>query len=303
MLRLETDTAPIVLFVYGRPEHTRQTLEALSANELAGQSDLIIYSDAARNADEVKKVRAVRALLKVVAGFRSVNVIERDINYGLARNIVEGVTEVCNQYGRVIVVEDDVLAFPQFLSFMNKALVLYANESTVWHISGWNYPVDFVGHRDSFFWRVMNCWGWATWSDRWEHFQKDPERLLKTWDKEKINRFNLDGSYDFWQQVKQNHSGKINTWAIFWYATIFENSGLCLNPSRSFVRNIGFDGSGQNCGKESLFFQETLPAMVGEFPERVEESLYAVQKIAAFYAEIKQSLLYRVLHRVKSIFA
>jgi hypothetical protein len=130
---------------------------------------------------------------------------------------------------------------------MNNSLKHYKEEKQVWHISGWNYPINPKGIEEAFFWRAMNCWGWATWEDRWEHFNKDPHDLIKSWSPKQIRAFNLDGACDFWAQVKANSTGQLNTWAIFWYATIFENGGLCLNPTVSFTRNIGHDGTGENC--------------------------------------------------------
>lgn len=290
--------APIVLFVFARPEHTRRTLEALAANALAKVSDLIVYADAARNESEVERVQAVRAQVHEAAGFQSVTVIERETNFGLARNIIEGVTEVCNRFGRVIVVEDDIVTSPRFLSFMNAALDQYVNVSRVWHISGWNYPIDPSGLDAAFFWRVMNCWGWATWVDRWKYFQKDPRRLIESWDEERIRTFNLDGAHDFWGQITANQKGKLNTWAIFWYATIFERGGLCLNPGHSFVRNIGHDGSGENCGGSDPFAADVLGEEIEELPECNEESDLAVQKIKAFYAELQTPFTLRALFNI-----
>jgi len=77
-----------------------------------------------------------------------------------------------NEYGKIIVLEDDLLTSPYFLKFMNEALEYYKNEKKVWHISGWNYPINNEGLDDVFFWRTMNCWGWATWADRWQYFEK-----------------------------------------------------------------------------------------------------------------------------------
>jgi hypothetical protein len=297
-----TSLAPVVFFVFARPEHTRRTLEALAANTLVEQTDLIVYADAPRNESDIEQVREVRNLVHSVSGFRSVNVIERKNNYGLARNIIEGVTEICDRYGRVIVLEDDIVTAPNFLSFMNATLDRYVDEKRVWHISGWNYPIDEDGLGDAFFWRVMNCWGWATWSDRWKYFSKDPKRLIQSWDRGKIRRFNLDGTHDFWEQVTANDKGKLNTWAIFWYATIFEAGGLCLNPVRSFVRNIGNDGSGENCGKIDPFAIAQVKGRVHEFPDRIEESTLAVHRVQEFYKGFQASLLQRVMKRFMSLY-
>lgn len=289
--------APIVLFTYARPEHTLRTLEALAANQLADRSDLIVYADAARSERDAEAVNAVRNLIQAASGFRSVTLNERPTNFGLERNIIEGVTEVCGRYGRVIVLEDDIVTGPHFLSFMNAALGRYEDEKRVWHISGWNYPIDKDGLGDAFFLRVMNCWGWATWGDRWKHFQKAPKRLIESWGKGEVRRFNLDGAHDFWEQVTANYAGKLNTWAIFWYATIFEADGLCLNPVSSLVRNIGNDGSGENCGKIDPFVFEQLVGRLHDFPEHIEESTLAVQRVKAFYTDVQTTLAQRVMNR------
>jgi hypothetical protein len=235
-------------------------------------------------------------------GSRSVTVIERQTNYGLAHNIIEGVTVVSSRYGRVIVLEDDIVTSPHFLSFMNAALNKYVDESHVWHISGWNYPIDPAGLDEAFLWHVMNCWGWATWADRWQHFTKNPQRLIDTWSKNKIRKFNLDGGHDFWNPIIANHQGKSNTWAIFWYSTIFEHQGMCLNPSSSLVRNIGNDGTGENCRDHDPYNIETLSKEITQFPICCEESMLAVQRTKLFFRNFQGTFLYRVSKHFKKLF-
>jgi len=240
--------APIILFVYNRPDHTQQTLSALTANHLAKESNLIIYSDAPKNLQAEESVKAVRSLIKNIQGFKSVTIIERDKNWGLANSIIDGVTDVVNKYGKVIVLEDDIVTSPYFLLFINKALDFYENEKKVWHISGWNYPIFTSDLPDAFFWRTMNCWGWSTWKDRWQYYEKNVDKLIDIFSEDDIYLFDINDTAEMWSQVISNKEGKINTWAIFWYATIFKNEGLCLNPAVSFVKNIGLDGSGIHCG-------------------------------------------------------
>lgn len=295
------NAAPIVLFVFNRPSHTRQTLDALSANALADCSDLFVYADGARDAEELRQVEEVRDVVRCAQGFRSVTLIKRDGNVGLARNIIDGVTEVCARYGRAIVLEDDIVTSPHFLAFMNKALRAYEEEPRVWHVSGWNYPIDPTGLGDVFFWRAMNCWGWATWADRWAHFRRSPADLVARWDKTKIERFNLDGAHDFWAQVEANLSGSMNTWAVFWYATIFERNGLCLNPARSLVSNIGHDGSGQHCSTSDIFSSTGGSTIPASLPMIENESDVAVQRIRDFYRKMRVPLFSRILAGLKGI--
>ncbi|MCM2351382.1 MAG: glycosyltransferase [Bacteriovoracaceae bacterium] len=284
--------APIVLFVYNRPWHTQQTIKALQKNDFADKSNLIIFSDAPKSEEFALNVQEVRSYLKTITGFESVRIIERDNNYGLARSIIEGVSEMINQYGKVIVLEDDIVTSPKFLQFMNKALHFYQNEKMVWHISGWNYPIDSKELGDAFLWKTMNCWGWATWADRWKHFEKKPQILVKQWKTKQKRQFDLDGSGIFWNQIESNLRGTINTWAIFWYATIFQNNGLCLNPSVSYVENIGHDVSGVHCGIDNSFSVAQLNTQeMTTFPTNLVESTKAVKLIKKFYKNKKKSLI------------
>lgn len=295
--------APVALFVYGRPIHTQRTLDALLLNEEALSTDLIVYSDGAKNNNDINDVTQVRNIIKETTGFRSVTLIERKTNLGLAENIISGVSEVCEKYGMVIVLEDDIVISSYFLKFMNSALNEYKDTKQVWHISGWNYPLEISNDLpDTFFWRVMNCWGWATWSDRWQYFEKNPQKLVNTWNKYDINRFNLDGSHNFWSQVTANYNEKLNTWAIFWYATIFENNGLCLNPTQSYVSNIGNDGSGENCGSIDIYKSELNQKTEPNWPDILEENKIIVNKIKKFYYLTGPFILPRIIRKLKRVF-
>lgn len=287
--------APVALFVYARPDHTRRTVEALLKNPIAVDTDLIVFSDAAKGPEKENAVAEVRDYIAGTKGFNSLTVHHRPHNYGLGKSIMEGVTDVISEYGSVIVLEDDIVTAPGFLRFMNDALERYRHEPKVWHISGWNYPIDPDGLGDAFCYRVMNCWGWATWADRWMHFEKNPERLISEWDKEMIKRFNLDGGHDFWGQVTANASRKLNTWAIFWYATIFERDGLCIQPTVSYVQNIGHDGSGENCCSSNRFYCELTTVNHTSFPEEISESCLAIERIGAFYKSNKEPVYKRIL--------
>lgn len=242
--------APIVLFVYNRPEHTKKTVEALKNNIFANSSNLYIYSDASKNEEDEKNVTAVKEYLIKITGFKSVTIIERENNCGLANNIIDGVTDLVNKYGRVIVLEDDIVTSKYFLQYMNDALTIYESDKKVMQISGYMYPIDTDSFSETFFLPIISSWGWATWKDRWAFFEKNAAKIVKEFTNDDINNFNLDNTYDFWQQVLNNKNNFINTWAVFWYAAVFKRDGLVLYPQKSLVKNIGFDGSGVNCGVE-----------------------------------------------------
>jgi hypothetical protein len=289
--------APIVLFVYNRLSHTKKTIESLQKNKLAIDSNLFIYSDHAKNKDSEQKVQKVRDYIGGVNGFKSVTIICREKNLGLADSIIDGVTSVVNRYGKIIVLEDDIVTSPFFLKFMNDALDFYQENNTVWHISGWNYPINQDKIEDVFLWRLMNCWGWATWKKEWSFFEKDPYFLIKNFKKTDIHKFNLDGAENFWNQVLQNKKGEINSWAVFWYATIYINKGLCLNPSKTFSLNIGHDGSGVHCDSNSYFDDSlSLEDEVNLNCENIENEI-ALKRIQDFYKNNKKNIFIRAVNK------
>jgi GT2 family glycosyltransferase len=236
--------APIVLFAFNRPDHLKKTLDTLAKCELSAESRVIVVIDGPRHEEDRRKQEIMVRDLYLVSGFASVEVRVRELNVGLEQSISTGITAVMAEYGRAIVLEDDILVSPLFLRFMNDALEFYQEKKQVWHISGWNFPIAADHLPSSFLWRTALGWGWATWADRWQHYKRDPQALIQSWDQIDIQPFNLYGGYDFWDQVVKNASGQLHTWAVFWYSTIFEQGGLCLNPTKAMTTNIGFDGTG-----------------------------------------------------------
>ncbi|HEC58419.1 hypothetical protein LCGC14_0881070 [marine sediment metagenome] len=297
------DLAPIVLFVYNRPWHTKQTVEALQQNELTNNSELFIYSDGAKNAEAKGDVAEVRSYIKSIDGFKNITIFEREKNIGLAASIIDGVTKIVNQYGKIIVLEDDLITSPNFLTFMNKALDFYVNEKKVWHISGWNYSINSDGLNDVFLWRVMNCWGWGTWKDRWQHYEKNVDSIMADFSKSDVKAFNIDGVGNFYSQIEKNKNKKINTWAIFWYASIFKEKGLCLNPVQTFVNNIGFDGSGTHCGSANWTEQSSLNLNSAvNYETNITESTIALANIKQHYLAQKKNVWERLVNKLLRVF-
>lgn len=295
------DLAPIVLFVYNRPHHIMQTVEALQKNELANGSELFIYSDAPKNENAEQNVKEVRDYIQTIDGFKKVTIVKREKNWGLANSIIDGVTKIVNEYGKIIVLEDDLVTSPYFLKFMNEALEFYKDEKKVWHVSGWNYPIDTDGLDDVFLWRLMNCWGWATWADRWKFYEKNVDKTIAEFSKDDIKRFNLDGVENFWGQVVENKEGRISTWAIFWYTTIFKQNGLCLNPSQTFVENIGNDSSGTHCGETDIFKGKLSLSQKMKFIKNSSESELAIKNLKKFYKKNKKNIFERIVNKINRL--
>ena len=300
--------APIALFVYKRLWHTRQTIEALQRNVLACESELLIFSDGARGEADAESVQAVRDYMHQVGGFRHVTVVEREENVGLADNIISGVTEVVNRYGRIIVVEDDVVTTPHWLDYMNDALDAYEGEPAVWEISGTIEPYQVLkptARTDTFFLHQAQCCGWATWADRWKYYNRDPEAVLRRYQTRDKACWLDEADYPgTWRQVVQNCTGQLRTWAVFWDITILEHGGLVLWPRYSLQKNTGFDGSGEHCGSlaemQALELEDVHPLQLAPDAKLDDEMSHALHdaiftrktQLDAFFADPSAVVIY-----------
>lgn len=277
------ELAPIILFAYNRPDHTLKTLTALSRNDLSDESTLYIFCDGSKDDGDAIKVDEVRAIAKSNKWCKNVVVIEQPGNKGLAASIVEGVTEIIRKYGKVIVLEDDLITSKGFLRYMNNALDVYQNDHEVMHISAYMFPVGEV-LPETFFYNQASCWGWGTWERAWSKLETDASLLVSRFQtKEEINKFNVDGAYDFYSHLKFNASKQWNTWAVKWHASVFFNGGLCLQPGRSLVRNIGFDDSGSHCQENQVYLQQEIADQVVVKRIELKEDLKARERIKIFF--------------------
>ena len=245
--------APILLFVYNRPSHTRRCIESLLKNSLASESHLFIYADGAKDESQQEAVNEVRSYIRNIQGFKQVTLIKRNDNWGLARNIIDGVTTQVNRYGKVIVLEDDLIVAPYFLQFMNDALVTYKDEPKVGHIQACDFTQDPT-LPETFLIKWTGSWGWGTWDRAWKHFNPNGKELLKKLEERKLTyTFDFNGKYGFTRMLRRQIEGKNNSWAIRWNASLFLEDILSLNVGRSLVQNEGFDGTGTNCGGGGLY--------------------------------------------------
>jgi hypothetical protein len=276
--------APIVLFTYNRPWHLMQTVSALLKNSLASESELFIFSDGPKNENDVPKVAEVRKYIKTIKGFKKIEIIERDKNWGLANNIIDGITKIVNQYGKVVVLEDDLLTSPYFLKYMNEALIKYEDIEKVMHISGYMFPIKIEGLPDTFFLKPTSCWGWATWKRAWKFFERNPQKQIIALNREQIKDFNLNNSYDYWSQVVLNYEGKLHTWAIFWYLSVYLRGGLSLHPRESLTKNIGTDESGTHFRVKVDFFETALSEKENwVFSDQIEEHPLARKRLEEYF--------------------
>jgi hypothetical protein len=242
--------APIVLFVYDRPDHLRRTLEALAANEGAGESDLFVYSDGPKTPDRADQVHEVRDYLRSVTGFKSVAVTERERNMGLANSVLAGVTEVLSRSQSVIVMEDDLLTSSNFLAFVNAALDTYEGRPDIFSVTGYNYPLRIppAYREDAYLSYRSSSWGWGTWRDRWSRVDWSVSDFDEFLENSRAQELFRRGGNDLQQMLEMQMAGELDSWSIRFDYAHCKHNAFCVHPVVSKVQNIGFDGSGSHCG-------------------------------------------------------
>lgn len=298
--------APIALFTYNRHDKTKTVIESLLLNAEAKDSDIFIFSDGPKNEKAVEGVQKNREFIHQVQKcsrefkwFKTITIIERDKNWGLSNSLIAGITDLCNKYGRVIVVEDDLILSPYFLKFMNDGLNKYENDDRVSAISGFLNPINSEAP-ETFFLRYFACWGWATWKRGWDLFEPDVRVLLKKlrWKK---NDFNIGGTGPFYGHLYCHKVGLVDTWAGRFYASSFLANKLVLYPGHTMTVQSGMDGSGTHSGNTKVLSNMKvfpLPIEINEI--RVEENPTIYEAYSDFYGCGKQDSLIAKYEKLKS---
>jgi hypothetical protein len=298
--RNEMVLAPIALFTFKRPEHTRRTLESLALNPEFDECPLFIYCDGARNEAESAQVEETR---KLVRDWPHPNktLIERDRNWGLANSVIAGVTELCKRFGRVIVVEDDLIVSPVFLNYLNSALEHYADVPKVMQVSAHMFPVSIQSTYDAVMLPFTTSWGWATWDRAWKCF--DPSMTgyekLRT-DSTLRHKFDFDGTYPAFRMLKRQAAGLVDSWAIRWYKCVFFKAGLTLYPCQSLVRNNGYgEGATHTLGKIMCEVVEIGQKKISCFPPCCvdQDVMFSVYK----FLQSENSVLQRLVNRMSAL--
>ncbi|MFN0253012.1 MAG: glycosyltransferase family A protein [Kofleriaceae bacterium] len=263
--------APIGLFAYNRADYIERALRALAKCPELAQSKLVIYCDGPKSEAGRAKTDAARKAARAHAPAYAI-FVEREQNLGLRRSMRTGVTELCNQHGRAIILEDDLEVSPTFLRFMNDALDHYADAPNVYQVSGYMFPMDIRGPTDAMLLPVTSAWGWAVWKRSWDNLDSGArlyDRLVA--DRALRHRFDLDGGYPYFDMLEKQQRGEVDSWAIGWYADMFANDALVLYPRESQVANRGHDGSGTHGETRSPFESDAHERIVQTFPPPVRD--------------------------------
>jgi hypothetical protein len=293
--------APIVLFVYNRPWHTQRTVEALVNNKYANESELFVYSDGAKNENQIENVSSVRNYIKTIQGFNNVTIIESPVNKGLAQSIIYGVTEIISKYGTAIVLEDDLDLSPFFLEFLNTGLNKYENDENVMQISGHMFNVKFRKNvPESFFLSQTTTLGWGTWKRAWKHLDINFKNATIFENNNRLKQeFNLNGNYPFFEMIERHKKREISSWGIIWYLTVFSQKGLVLHPKNTLVVHFGWEEATHASNKTKIYCDNYATKPIKYYPT----DLKILDEIKNHYYskfKVKHSLIQKALHFIKT---
>src|SRR5699024_3800852 len=198
-------------------------------------TDVFIFSDAYKTEKDYENVIKTRNYISKVKNldyFNKVEVYEAKENKGLANSIINGVSKLIDKYGKVIVLEDDLVTSIDFLDYMNEALSFYEDNAKIWSISGYNLPISIPRYysEDIYLSYRASSWGWGTWRDRWiltDWEVKDYEDFKYHFQmRNSFNRGGRDLSSMLDDQINEN----IDSWAIRWCFSQWKNDMLTVYP-------------------------------------------------------------------------
>lgn len=307
---------PIAVFTYNRPGHARRTLDSLAACARLDECDIFIYSDAPRVPEHAQRVGEVRSLVRAWGAGHDAKIIEQDENLGLARSIVGGVTELCERFGRVIVVEDDLVLHPAFIHFMLSALDRYEHEERVAQVSGYMFPVENPEKPDVFFLPLTTTWGWGTWQRVWKLFDQaggDARAVLNN--KSTRRQFDFGGAAPYSEMLAARFAGKNQSWGILFYALLFREQKLSVFPRFSLVRNDGRDNSGVHGGKLLEGYASTIRSAFSshwnltDFPQALPDDVLVYESnykrvqayLFSFHQAYRSTMWRRVSQGIKRV--
>ncbi|MFZ5553410.1 MAG: glycosyltransferase [Bacteroidota bacterium] len=306
--------APVVLFVYNRPEHTRKTLESLSRNPESALSDLFIFCDGPKkNTDEMnlEKIKEVRKVIREKTWCKNIIISESEVNKGLADSVISGVTQILSQHDKVIVLEDDLVLSSGFLKYMNTALDRYRDNSGVWMISGYNFPVkEIKADHSAYFIPLTSTQAWATWKRAWAMF--DPQ--AKGYEELKTNtqlrrEFNLNDTFDYSSMlISQMETQNISSWAIRLWWSVFRSKGLVLYPDKSLIANTGWDGSGAHCSDKNPYQDSEWDPeyYIEKFPAEIKANPNNFYKLIRYFKNLngrfsKPTFFQRIMGKIRQL--
>ena len=277
--------APIIFFVFNRPHHTQRALASLAKAALASESDLYIVCDGPRTEQDLPLIQQTRDVVDRAQGFKSVNVIKSEVNRGLANSVIGGVTGIITGSRRAIVVEDDLVVSPYFLKFLNEGLERYQDEARVFSVSAYHHPPSLVPIPNDYSYDAYanprnSSWGWATWADRWDRVDWEVRNYRSFIDDPlKVAEFNRGGE-DLTPMLRMQMTGDIDSWSIRFSYAHYQHRAVSMVATRSYVENIGLDGSGTHSSATDDYHNDL--SLAPEHPRFPPAELNCPEIVASF---------------------
>lgn len=291
--------APIVIFAFNRPQSLQRLIESLKLNILYKESEVFVYVDGPRLPEERDKVNAVIDIAKEITS----NVIVSSVNKGLGTSIIHGVSTIIEKYGKVIVLEDDLICTPNFLSYMNQALDFYEKDNRIISVCGYGLkirrPKGYTS--DVYLSGRSSSWGWATWKDRWAQV----DWTVRDWAEFSVDRarrkaFNRNGS-DMYAMLKNYMEGRNHSWAIRFCYSQFKLGMYSITPFLSKIDNEGFGNDATNCRQSYSRFKAEMDitgSTVFSFDKDIDPNK-DIEKACYYYHSIRlriYSKIRKILH-------
>ena len=248
-------SAAVAIFAYRRPNHLRKLLQSLSENYGVEEFQVYLFIDGPRTEVDFELIQKVALTAEGFSNQLNLHVVSSSVNLGLATSIRSNVTKLFEKYDNLIVLEDDLILSKYFLMFMSDGLRAFVEDLSIAAVSGYSYPISTL-IEGGYILPGGDCWGWATWKDRWQAVNWDAVKLKEELKNSgRIKSFNLNGNYDYFGMLVDSELGLIDSWAIYWHASMFLSGKYTYYPSQTLVLNTGMDESGTHFNSKSKGFE------------------------------------------------
>ena len=244
---MEQGTA-IGVFCYKRAEKLKTSMEALLKNPECASLDIIFFADGYKNENDKPGVEATRNYIDSITGFKNIYKHFRERNYSTGPNFFEGLTYLSRHYNQFIIVEDDLVVTPNYISYMLAALDFYRDEKSVFCITGYVFPLNLRNYDyDTIVYKRFCSYGWSCWSNRMRQIAWHTDELINLIQSTPNfkNRLNKEG-FDLYRMLKKQINGTISTWDIQMQVHVAKHDFNIVYPVISKAKNIGFDNQSTN---------------------------------------------------------
>ena len=236
--------APIAIFAYNRPFHLQNLLISLLKNSEVEDSEVNIFVDGYKTSEDARLVKEVLEVISMFGSQIELKLHKSDTNRGLSASILGGIDHVLELHDSIIVLEDDLLVSGNFLKYCNDGLVRFEKNKKIASLQGYS-PIRMPDENGTYLIKGADCWGWATWKDRWDSMERNSARLVAHFEANRMfGEFDLKGSFPYSKMLRRQSRMEVDSWAIRWHASMFAQNRMSVYPNRTLVANLGFDGSG-----------------------------------------------------------